>query len=187
MTKFYLIRHGEKMHADIMVGREPNIHLTPNGRRQAQRLARSLKRTAIARIFSSPLERAQKTILPLAKIKRLKVETHPAFNEVDMGRWTGRKMAQVGRTQAWHHYCRFPGGSVIPGGETLPEVQSRMVSEMIRLSQSLPDQEVAIVTHEDPIRLTICHFIGAPIDVFEHITVRLGSMTILTLHEYRAT
>lgn len=186
MTTFYLIRHGEKMRDEIMVGREPGVHLTANGQRQARRLAAYLKKTGITHIFSSPLERALDTIQPLAALKKLTVEARAAFHEVDMGQWTGQPKAKVQRTPAWHRYCRFPGGTSIPGGETLAEVQARMVSEIVRLSETLPDREVAIATHEDPIRVTICHFIGAPINVFEHITVRFGSITILRLDKERA-
>jgi broad specificity phosphatase PhoE len=67
----------------------------------------------------------------------------------------------------------------------LPEVQSRIVSEIIRLRARRPRGTLAIFTHEDPIRLAVCHFIGAPINVYEHIMIPLGSVTVLVLEKQR--
>jgi broad specificity phosphatase PhoE len=186
MSTFYLVRHGDKTRADMMVGRMPGVHLTAKGRRQAQVVARYLQRAPIAHMFSSPLERAQETAAPVAKKKRLTVQLSPAFHEMDMGEWTGISRAKLSRLRTWKQFCQYHGGTSIPGGETLPEVQARVVSEMIRLREKYPDEGIAIFTHEDPIRLAVCHFIGAPIDVYEHITIALGSVTVLHLDTERA-
>jgi broad specificity phosphatase PhoE len=186
MTTFYLIRHGEKEAEDRMVGRMPGVHLTPNGRRQAQDLANHLKDAAIDRIFSSPLERAVETAEPLARARRLEVESCLAFHELEMGEWTGIPMKKLSRLRTWKHFCHYHGGTAIPGGETLAEAQSRVVSEMIRLRERHPNGGIAIATHEDPIRLAVCHFMGAPIDVYDKFTIRLGSVTILQLDEEKA-
>jgi broad specificity phosphatase PhoE len=145
-----------------------------------------LKDARIDRFFSSPLERAVETAQPLARSKGLEVQTLPAFHEVDMGEWTGLSMRKLGTLTSWKNFCHFHGGTAIPGGETLAEVQARVVSGMIRLRSRYPRQGIAIATHEDPIRLAVCYFIGAPIDVYEHLTIRLGSVTILRVDETRA-
>lgn len=187
MTTFYLIRHGEKQSSDtLMVGRSPGVHLTRRGRLQARLLARQLRNADIRLIYSSPLERAIETAEPLARAKKLDVQICAAFHELDMGDWTGKTMAQLARTRSWRHFCRYHGGTAIPGGETLAEAQARVVSQMIRLRHQHPNAGIAIATHEDPIRLAICYFIGAPIDVYEHLEIRLGSVTVLLLDQQRA-
>jgi probable phosphoglycerate mutase len=169
-----------------MIGRMPGIRLTAKGRAQARALAAHLAKAPIRHIYSSPLERAQETAAPLAESKKLPVEIAAAFHEIDMGEWTGKTERQLARVKSWRRFCQFHGGTAIPGGETLVEVQARMVSEMIRLAQRFPNDGIAIATHEDPIRLAICHFIGAPIEVYTHITIRPASVTILTLDNQRA-
>jgi broad specificity phosphatase PhoE len=186
MTTFYLIRHGDKTDSDTMVGRAPGVHLTAQGRLQAKRVARHLRFAAIERIFSSPLERAVETVQPLAKAKGLPIESSLAFHEIDMGAWTGVPMKRLNAIPSWRRFCRFHGGTSIPHGETLAEAQARMVSQMIRLHEEHPRKGIAIATHEDPIRLAVCFFIGAPIEVYEHLTIRLGSVTVLTLDAERA-
>jgi probable phosphoglycerate mutase len=187
MTTFHLLRHGEKdAEEGLMIGRMPGIHLTAKGRAEARALTAHLAKTPIKHIYSSPLERAQETAAPLAEAKKLPVEITAAFHEIDMGEWTGKTERQLARVKSWRRFCQFHGGTAIPGGETLVEVQARMVSEMIRLAQRFPRDGIAIATHEDPIRLAICHFIGAPIEVYTHITIRPASVTILTLDNHRA-
>jgi broad specificity phosphatase PhoE len=187
MTTFYLIRHGEKETSDeLMVGRAPGVHLTPRGRTQARRVAARLRREKIAYICSSPLERAVETAEPLAEAKKLEIHSSAAFHELDMGDWTGKTMTQLGRVPSWKHFCRYHGGTAIPGGETLAEAQARVVSEMIRLRGKYPNGGIAVATHEDPIRLAVCYFMGAPIEVYEHFKIRLGSVTVLMLDRERA-
>jgi broad specificity phosphatase PhoE len=182
MATFYLIRHGDKEKADVMVGRLPGIHLTKLGHRQARAISARLSDAPIARIFASPLERAVETAAPLAKAKKLRIETRPALTEVDTGEWTGMPLQKLKRTRAWRELAKFPAGRPIPGGETLPEVQARIVSELIQLNVAYPREHIAVFTHEDPIRLALCHFIGAPMNAYEHITVKLGSICTLRLN-----
>jgi probable phosphoglycerate mutase len=183
MATFYLIRHGDKERADLMVGRMPGVHLTPLGRKQARAVAQQLKKVGLTHLYASPLERTMEMAAPLARAKKLRIETRAAFEEVDVGGWTGMKMSKLRRTRAWRALRKFPAGRPIPGGETLAEVQARIVSELIRLSAAEPDGQIAVFTHEDPIRLAVCHFIGAPMNAYEHVTVKLGSITTLRLDQ----
>lgn len=180
MARFYLIRHGEKQHDDLMVGRMPGVHLTRAGQAQARRLATHLRRLPITRILSSPLERAIETVAPLARAVKLSVELTPAFGEIDMGEWTGLKKSAVERTKKWQRFISCSVSTSIPGGETLAIAQSRIASEIIRLSEKQPGAHYIVGTHEDLIRLAVCYFIGAPIEAYEHITIRSGSITLLT-------
>jgi probable phosphoglycerate mutase len=169
-----------------MIGRMPGVHLTAAGRRQARALAHHLKDVAIKLCLSSPLERAIETAEPLARIRKMEVQGALAFHELDMGEWTGITMKRLSGLPSWKQFCRYHGGTAIPGGETLAEAQARVVSEMIRLRGRHPNDGIAIVTHEDPIRLAICYFMGAPIDVYDKFTIRCGSVTILRVNASHA-
>ena len=181
MTTFYLVRHGEKTREHLMVGRMPGIHLTREGRRQARAMAKHLRRAPIVRILSSPLERAIETAEPLARIRGLEIERSEAFHEIDTGDWTGLPKRRLETLRTWKHFCRYPGGALVPNGETLAHVQERVVTEILKLHATHRSEGIAIFTHEDVIRLAICYFIGAPIDVYDKITIRLGSLSIITV------
>ena len=61
------------------------------------------------------------------------------------------------------------------------EVQARVSGEMIRLAAEYPSDEIALVSHGDPIRAALCHFLGIPLDLFHRIEIGVGSISGLTL------
>lgn len=187
MAKFFLIRHGDKDHSDVMVGRMPGVHLTALGRTQAARLGRHMATAPLTDLLASPLERVVETVAPVAKVKKLPIQQAAAFDEIDMGRWTGLSVRTVARERSWKQFRNCSLGASIPGGETLAEAQARAVGEIIRLRAHHPSGVFAIGTHEDIVRLTVCYFIGAPLTVYERITVRTGSITVLTVEPGGAT
>src|SRR4051812_28142978 len=105
MTTFHLIRHAEREGMDCMVGCLPGVSLTEKGRAQAEALARHLAAEPITRIFSSPLDRAQQTAAPLARLKNLRVELSPALTEIDAGEWSGRNIEELdAQEEGWRQF-----------------------------------------------------------------------------------
>jgi broad specificity phosphatase PhoE len=67
-TVVHLLRHGEVYNPDkILYGRLPGFHLSDLGRQMAERVAEHFTGSDLARIVSSPMERAQETAAPLAE------------------------------------------------------------------------------------------------------------------------
>ncbi|QXE35306.1 histidine phosphatase family protein [Streptomyces sp. GMY02] len=76
VTVVHLMRHGEVHNPDgVLYGRRPGYHLSDLGRRMADRVAEHLADRDIAHVVASPLERAQETAAPIAKIHGLTVDT----------------------------------------------------------------------------------------------------------------
>src|SRR5438874_13044554 len=90
-TLVLLVRHGVTPTTGRMLpGRRRGLHLSDEGRRQAEALARRLAAVPkIAAIYSSPLERARETVAPLAKARGLAVRIERDLLESDVGAWTG--------------------------------------------------------------------------------------------------
>ena len=61
------------------------------------------------------------------------------------------------------------------------EVQARVAREMIRLAAEYPVDEIALVSHGDPIRAALCHFLGIPLELFHRIEIGVGSISVITL------
>jgi probable phosphoglycerate mutase len=187
MTTFYLIRHAERdTVADLLPGRSAGVRLTDRGRRQAEHLVGHLKEEPIHQIFSSPLERALETATPLARERQLSVQVVTAFNEMDFGAWTGRRVAELLADPVWRHFNHFRSGIRVPGGEAAPDVQQRFVSELLRLREAHPEQGLACFSHADPIRLAVTYFLGMPIDLFDRIEIAPASVTILAIADWGA-
>ncbi|HVQ91994.1 MAG TPA: histidine phosphatase family protein [Mycobacteriales bacterium] len=83
-TVVHLLRHGEVDNPNkIMYGRLPGFHLSANGRRMAERAAKSLLDRDITYLVSSPLERARETAEPLASALDLPVRIDDRLIEAD--------------------------------------------------------------------------------------------------------
>ncbi len=186
MATFLLIRHAENdlVGGGRIAGRMPGVHLNAKGREQAEKLAARLAGAGIARIFSSPLERALETAAPLAARLALEVEVREAFTEVGFGEWTGRQFDELRRHPRWRAFNTFRSGTRIPGGELAVEVQWRMVTEMERLREMYPELVIAVFSHGDPIKSALAYYAGVPIDLYKRFEISTASVTTIGLHEW---
>ncbi len=185
MATFYLIRHAANdTLGKTLVGWTPGVHLNAEGHQQAERLAEYLEGEPIQQILSSPLERAVETALPLARRLGLEIQTRHELGEVQFGDWTGQSFEALAPQPAWRQWNTFRSGTAIPHGETIVEVQTRMVRQILQLQAGFPDQSIAIFSHGDPLRATVLYFLGMPLDFLHRIDIRPASVSILALSEH---
>lgn len=109
------------------------------------------------------------------------MEISPAFDEMDFGRWTGRRCAELEGDATWQRFNRFRSGKRIPGGETMLEVQARFVGELLRLRDAMSGGAVAVVSHGDPIRAAVAYFAGVSMDAWRRFEIAPASVTTLDL------
>lgn len=181
MTTYLLVRHAATDFSNLAIaGRTAKIHLSPEGRRQAERLRDVLHPQPVA-IYSSPLERAVETARILAAGHSLRVRTEEFLAEVDYGEWTGFSFAELKDDERWQAFNSFRGTTRIPGGESAVGVQERMMAGLERLQLRHPDQVIALVTHLEPIRLAVCHYAGVPIDLSLRIAIEPASVSAVAI------
>lgn len=184
MTTFYLIRHGSNdMLPRGLAGRLPGIHLNEQGRTEAERVAERLKDKPIRHIFCSPLERARETAEPLARALNLPVQISEAILEVDFGEWQGADLVTLRADERWARWIKFRSGLPLPRGELMINIQARVVSEMVRLRDQFPGEHLALVSHGDPIRAALCHWLGMPLDYMVRFEVAPGSVSVVALDD----
>jgi probable phosphoglycerate mutase len=116
----YLARHGET--AWSLSGQHTgltDLPLTPNGERNARRLADRLKGITFAKVFTSPLQRAARTC-ELAGFGTL-AEADPDLVEWNYGQYEGLRSAEIlAKRPEWQ---LFRDGA--PGGESPAQVSER--------------------------------------------------------------
>jgi len=116
----YLARHGET--AWSLSGQHTgltDLPLTPNGERNARRLADRLKGITFAKVFTSPLQRAARTC-ELAGFGTL-AEADPDLVEWNYGQYEGLRSAEIlAKRPDWQ---LFRDGA--PGGESPAQVSER--------------------------------------------------------------
>jgi probable phosphoglycerate mutase len=70
-----------------------------------------------------------------------------------------------------------------PQGETMLAVQARFVGGLLRIATELPDENVAIVSHCEPIRSALLYCFGLSLDQWERIDVAIASVSVVTISE----
>lgn len=182
MATVLLVRHG--LTDDIgrrLSGRTPGVHLTEEGRRQAEQLAERLARWNIAAVYTSPLERALETAAPTATRSGLEPVVRPRLNEMDFGAWSGMSFDELDGREDWKRFNVNRTGTRPPQGEHVIDVQRRMVVEMEELRDCGPSEVIVVVGHADPLKTVLAHYLGCSLELSSRIELSPASMTELYL------
>jgi broad specificity phosphatase PhoE len=187
MTTFYLIRHGSNdFFSHTLVGRTPGIHLNVVGQREADELAEQLARENIGRILSSPMERCRETAAPLGARLNVPVEISEGLLEVDFGNWTGKTFKELESDEHWRRWNTFRSGNSVPNGESMLDVQKRVVGLILDSHRKFRDERIALFSHGEPLRAAMIYFLGAPLEFIRRIDISPASVTILQLSDWEA-
>jgi probable phosphomutase (TIGR03848 family) len=180
VTLLVFVRHATtRSTGKRLMGWTPGVHLSQEGRIQAEHLAERLAGVPFRAVYSSPLERCLETAAPLAAARRLEVERREDLGEVRYGSWTNRPLSQLARTKLWRTVQQAPSRARFPGGESLLDVQTRAVREADRIVASHPNRAVLVVSHGDVIRLLLAHYGGLHTDLFQRLTVGPASVSVV--------
>jgi probable phosphomutase (TIGR03848 family) len=184
VTVFLLVRHAVTSHTGHkLTGWAPGVHLSEDGRAQAEAVAEQLAKAPIKAIYSSPIERTLETAQAVASRHRLDVQVLDDIGEVQYGTWTNRSLKSLARTKLWVTVQRFPSAARFPQGETLREVQARAIAELERIQARHPKQMVCVVSHADVIKLVVAHYLGVHIDLFQRIAIGPASVSAVAVND----
>jgi probable phosphomutase (TIGR03848 family) len=182
VTLVLLLRHAlTDATGKRLSGRLPGLHLSDEGRKQAERLAERLRPIPLSALYASPLERCMETAAAVAEGRSLRVAEAPDLLEVSYGAWSGRSFPQLTKTKLWGRLQQAPSSIRFPGGETLDEVQVRATNFLDGLAAAHPRKVVAVCTHADVIRLALAHYAGVHLDLFQRLIVSPASLTAILL------
>lgn len=180
MTTFFLIRHASCSGlGQTLWGRTPGVCLNETGKLEAQRLAERFRGITLDAIYSSPLERALETAETIARTMNLEVNKNPEFDEIDFGEWSGKSFDTLATDEVWQCFNTDRSTTRIPGGESFLEVQTRVITELERLSSRHSNARVAIVSHADVIKAAVAYFAATPIDLLQRIEISPCSVSIV--------
>ncbi|MDQ4125881.1 MAG: histidine phosphatase family protein [Actinomycetota bacterium] len=178
MTTLWFVRHGVTSHTGHKLsGWMPDVHLTDEGRAQADAAAELLSTMNLEAVYSSPIDRTRETAAAIAARHGLPVRTRRTLGEVEYGKWTNRSFKVLSRQKLWSVVQRWPSAVRFPEGETLREVQSRALAEVEKITEQHPNAMVCIVSHADVIKLVLAHYLGIHIDLFQRIVIAPASVS----------
>ncbi|MFP4481370.1 MAG: histidine phosphatase family protein [Thermovirgaceae bacterium] len=181
----FLIRHGRTAwNAQGLFQGGRDIPLDETGRAQAEAMAERAAVIPFSAIWSSPLSRAGETAAVLARKKGLRVRVQEGLSEIRHGKWEGLKVDVVARR--WPRLYRLwretPQKVVMPGGESLEDVQVRSLKAMEEVSSCNVDP-VAVVSHDAVLKVLLCAWLGLPLSGFWRFELANASITGVRLNQ----
>ena len=164
MTHIYLIRHGQSEGNlyDLFLG-HMDMDLTELGKKQAEKVTSYFKDVEVDAIFSSDLLRAYHTACPLAKLKNLPIIKCPNMREIFAGEWEGKVFSDIRKNSPMGDIWWNDTGNARPdGGESVAELQQRILAEVSRLARENEGKTICIFTHFTPIYALKTAWAGVP-------------------------
>lgn len=167
MTHLYLVRHGQ---TDWNVeGRwqgQSDVPLNDTGRKQAAAMATALAHAGLQAIYASDLIRAVETAQALAETTGIKVQYDPRLREIHQGEWQGLLASDIQARygDAFQRRRQNPLNVHPPGGETVRQVQRRVISAVEEILAKHPYGQVAIISHGFSLAVIQVHYQKLSID-----------------------
>jgi broad specificity phosphatase PhoE len=123
---------------------------------------------------------------PIAEQLHLTPEIYEAVNEIDVGEWAGKDFADLQQDTRWAAWNNARNVTRPPGGETMLEVQARVVGHLERVRGSHPDQAVVLVSHGDVIKAALLYCLKMPIDGYRLFDISPASVSTLVIGDWGA-
>lgn len=151
-TTVHLVRHGEVHNpGHVLYGRMPGFKLSDLGIQMAQLAADYLADRDVVHLVSSPLERAQQTIEPLAERVHLPVQLDDRVIEADNdfeGMTVGASPQQLLKPRFWPKLINPTKPS---WGEPYAQIATRMRAAIADARAAADGHEAVIVSHQLPV------------------------------------
>jgi broad specificity phosphatase PhoE len=192
--RLYLVRHGETAENRKMryLGTQDAL-LTPNGMKQALQVAEALSQIPIKIIFSSPMRRTADTAARIQAACKAELCMDARLKEGSFGSWEGLTRAEVIERgdQDRKNLALWEADPSIapPGGESIENIQKRMISLADELYGEFSGSSVVLVSHVGPIKALLAAVLGAPLQTSRRLfldpctisVVEWGSQPLLRL------
>jgi broad specificity phosphatase PhoE len=155
-NNYYILRHGES------VANVEDIHscwpekfyspLTNKGIKEAEAVAKRLKKKNIDLIFSSDILRTKQTAVIIAKELNLEIKYDPRLREVNIGIFNAKPLSEFRKF--------FPKEKINKrfkekpeGGETYTDVRNRMHDFLKDKDKKYKSRNILIISHQAPLIL----------------------------------
>jgi len=164
LTRILLVRHGDVpgIEPERFRGRA-DLPLTELGWRQAAATAQWVRQHwQPAALYTSPLRRCVQTGSVIAEASGLSAQALPALLDLDYGEWQGRSCEEVRNTSPadYQRWRCAPQRQRFPGGESLSELEGRVVQALQDIMQRHGGATVLIVAHDSTNRVSLLWALG---------------------------
>lgn len=178
----FLVRHGatDWNENGRLLGRV-GIGLNARGRAEAEAMAQAVSAFPLRAVAASPQRRTQETAESIAQPHRLPIRTEPGLDEVWVKEsWLGRKWEELQDEPDLQHYMQDPSYRC-DAFEPAAEVQARVIATAERL-RAEGDGPVLLISHGDPIKLLLAHYLSMELASYRRIAVNTASLSVLRFY-----
>lgn len=187
MTVVLLVRHAEHVLQErAVLGRTDGAAFSDKGLEQLRQLSEVLAGEPVAAIQSSPRVRALKTAEAIAAPHGIKVDIHPALDELDYGEWSGLTFEALRDCPEWRSWNNRRSKCCPPHGETMLALQERMLRHLSGLRDENIGKTIVIVSHAEPIRAVLMHEVGLSLDEYGKVDIPPAAIARLNLSQRAA-
>lgn len=165
MTLIIVIRHGQTAWneggGERFRGRA-EVELDDKGIRQARATAARVAQWEVGAIYSSPLKRALSTANILAEPLKLQVQPMEGLIDIDYGRWQGLSLKEAAEedSKLYELWLKSPHLVTFPQGESLEQVQKKVIGAVESLVPQHPGQSIVLVSHKVVCKVLFCSLLG---------------------------
>ena len=183
-ARFFLVRHGEtaeNLRMTYLGTRDEP--LTEHGRQQARKVADALSQLPIELIISSPLRRAADTAVLIGEACRVELQLDPRLAESSFGRWEGLTRDEVlklgSRDSELLARWESDASCSPPGGESIENVQKRILGLVEELARDHAGDSVVLVSHVGPIKALLAAVLDIPLQATRRLFLDPATISIV--------
>lgn len=181
--RLWLIRHGEtRYNKERRCQGVSDIELNDTGREQALAIAARMESVRLDAVHSSPSKRAVETARPCAENAGVEIKMEPGLMELDQGDFEGCKMDEIAsmHPEILKDWIRNPADTVMPGGESMRQLQERAWSSIEGIANSYPgDTKVAAICHNLTLSTLMCKILELDLDRFRRFRLSQACISIV--------
>ena len=180
--KFFLIRHGETEWNKL--GRfqgQYDTMLNQQGLAQAKATAQAARDWELTALYSSPLSRTMRVAAEFNRQLGLPINARDGLKELALGELEGigGEEMRANWPAVFDGWRDHPETLVMPGGESLAELQERAWQVVLDLEQTHDaNDNLALISHNFTIRVICVKLLEMPLSSFHRMSLSLGSVSV---------
>lgn len=168
MTKFIIVRHGQsKANEGGFLAGVTDVPLSSLGEKQAKAVSEYiLSKYKVDVVYSSPLERACNTVKGVADALNLPIVKDDRLIEFNFGDLEGLTLEDIkaNHDNAYGKWASNPGVYVPKGGESMTQLQARVIESLKEIGKKEDGKTVLIGSHSSVVRALQCYIQGLPLE-----------------------
>ena len=182
MVTFFLVRHGESIAngKSIYQGQSYDLGLSCLGKKQAEVLAKRLKKFQIDKILTSPLKRTFQTAQIIAEKCQTSLIIDQDLMETNHGLWEGKSINEVkiSYPEIFNSWQKTPSNTIFPQGESFFNTAKR-VKKWLRNNKELKGK-IVVVAHDNILRIIFSEVLSFPLDKIWTISLNQAAISIVS-------